>query len=92
MVYGGLPWLWSLSGEAVTALGYDAGNNEILQTVAFVAMGNVVSTILGLPWSAYFTFKVEQKHGFNKQVCVMSYLHSKFKRLEKKFHCAYLVA
>ena len=68
MVYGGLPWLWEAAGHAVAATGYDAASSEILQTVAFVAIGNVITTVIGLPWAAYFTFKVEQKHGFNKQV------------------------
>lgn len=67
MVYGGLPWLWEASGKMVEAIGYDSGSSEILQTVAFVCIGNVVTTIIGLPWCAYFTFRVEQKHGFNKQ-------------------------
>lgn len=28
----------------------------------------VYSTITGLPWNIYFTFVLEEKHGFNKQV------------------------
>ena len=67
MVYGGLPYLWNLSGEACARIGYESADNEILQTMIFVAIGNLISTVIGLSWSAYFTFKIEQKHGFNKQ-------------------------
>uniref|UniRef100_A0A2P2I4T7 CAAX prenyl protease n=1 Tax=Hirondellea gigas TaxID=1518452 RepID=A0A2P2I4T7_9CRUS len=80
MVYGGLPWLWELAGHAVEAVGYDSASSEILQTIAFVCIGNVVTTAIGLPWSAYFTFKIEQKHGFNKQTPGF-FIKDKFKKL-----------
>ncbi|MCL4139232.1 UNVERIFIED_CONTAM: hypothetical protein GTU68_015161 [Idotea baltica] len=66
MVFGGIPALWKLSETLVTSLNY-TGTSEIPQTLMFVTIGSGISFILGLPWSAYFTFKVEQKHGFNKQ-------------------------
>lgn len=64
---GGIPALWRIGGELVKKLGY-MGDSEIPQTLMFVSVGSLISFVLGLPWSAYFTFKVEQKHGFNKQV------------------------
>lgn len=66
MVCGGIPALWSLSGTILEWLGFST-ESEIAQTVVFVSAGSLISTIIGLPWAAYFTFKVEQKHGFNKQ-------------------------
>lgn len=66
MVYGGIPALWAASGHIIGWLGFSS-DAEISQTVAFVSLGSLISTVVHLPWSAYFTFKVEQKHGFNKQ-------------------------
>jgi STE24 endopeptidase len=31
----------------------------------------IYSKISDLPWSIYFTFVLEEKHGFNKQVCCL---------------------
>ena len=67
MLCGGFPALWNASGSVVQKLGYN-GESEIPQTVAFVCLGSLFNTVINLPWSAYFTFKIEQKHGFNKQV------------------------
>lgn len=68
MVFGGYPALWAASGKVAEWLGISAGA-EIPQTVVFVGLRSLLSTLINLPWSVYFTFKVEQKHGFNKQVC-----------------------
>ena len=67
MVFGGYSVLWAMSGKVVEWLGFPA-SGEIPQTVVFVGLRSVLSTIINLPWSVYFTFWVEQKHGFNKQV------------------------
>lgn len=67
MVCGAISGLWKVSGNLVNQLGY-TGINEIPQTLMFVSIGSTISFLIGIPWSAYFTFKVEQKHGFNKQV------------------------
>ncbi|XP_050693434.1 CAAX prenyl protease 1 homolog [Eriocheir sinensis] len=66
MVFGGYPALWAASGKVAEWLGMSAGA-EIPQTVVFVGLRSLLSTLINLPWSVYFTFKVEQKHGFNKQ-------------------------
>lgn len=66
MVYGGFPALWAASGQFIQWLGFSP-EAEIPQTVAFVCIGSLLNNIISLPWSAYYTFKVEQKHGFNKQ-------------------------
>jgi len=76
MVYQGFPYLWNLSGNILSALG---GSGEILQTVLFVAVGNTFSTLISLPWSTYFTFKIEQKHGFNNQT-LSFYFFDKLKK------------
>lgn len=34
-------------------------------------MGTTLSAILSLPWKMYSTFVIEERHGFNKQVCLV---------------------
>lgn len=65
--------LWAASGRVAEWLGFSAGA-EIPQTVVFVGLRSLLTTLINLPWSVYFTFWVEQKHGFNKQVCVCTLL------------------
>ena len=50
-----------------TDWGFEARDNEILVSLVFVLAFNVFNTIVGLPFSVYSTFVVEQKHGFNNQ-------------------------
>lgn len=66
MLCGGFPALWNFSGKVIQHFGFSE-DAEITQTIAFVVLGSVFNTVLSLPWTAYFTFKVEQKHGFNQQ-------------------------
>lgn len=66
MICGGIPALWSASSHLLNWLGFGT-DSEIAQTIMFVSVGSLISTVMNLPWAAYFTFKVEQKHGFNKQ-------------------------
>ena len=73
MVCGGIPALWSASGHLLEWLGVGT-TSEIAQTVMFISIGSLISSIMNLPWSAYFTFKVEQKHGFNKQVISVDFI------------------
>ena len=60
-----MPVLWSLSGHTLGWAGY---SGEIRQSMVFIFYTSVISLIVGLPWSLYGTFAVEQRHGFNKQV------------------------
>ncbi|KAK4300709.1 hypothetical protein Pmani_027109 [Petrolisthes manimaculis] len=69
MLYGGLPVFWSAAGKMSEWLGFSV-DSEVPQTVAFICLASAVNTVINLPWSVYFTFKVEQKHGFNKQTPV----------------------
>jgi len=41
---------------------------QILQSMVFALLGNVISLVLDLPWTLYFTFVIEERHGFNKMV------------------------
>jgi hypothetical protein len=60
---GALPWLWSATARAAPRL---AGAGEVPHTVAFALAAAVASALLEVPWSAYSTFVVEARNGFNK--------------------------
>ncbi|XP_037083127.1 CAAX prenyl protease 1 homolog [Pollicipes pollicipes] len=59
-----LPLVWSLSAHTLRWAEYDG---EIKQSMVFMLYSSLLSTVIGLPWSLYSTFAVEQRHGFNKQ-------------------------
>ena len=40
----------------------------------FVFYFMVFNQITALPWSYYYTFVLEEKHGFNKQVCFIEWI------------------
>lgn len=66
MLCGGFPALWNASGKLIQYFGFSE-DAEITQTVSFVFLGSIFNTVMSLPWITYFTFKIEQKHGFNQQ-------------------------
>ena len=41
---------------------------QLSQSMVFVELLLLYSTLTGLPWSIYSTFFLEARHGFNKQV------------------------
>ncbi|XP_041463404.1 CAAX prenyl protease 1 homolog [Lytechinus variegatus] len=66
LVLGGIPYLWMLAGKVTNRLGY-GHEYEITQSLAFMLLASVFSTVVGLPWVLYSTFVIEERHGFNKQ-------------------------
>ena len=44
---------------------------QITQSLVFMLLAMLFSTITDLPWSLYSTFVIEEKHGFNKQVSLL---------------------
>lgn len=53
-------------GESNASLGLSR-NDEIYRSMQFVLFFNIFNVVVGLPFSIYSTFILEQKHGFNKQ-------------------------
>ena len=45
---------------------------QIIQSLVFMLLAMLFSTITDLPWSLYSTFVIEEKHGFNKQVSLFT--------------------
>jgi len=58
---------WDYAVSATEKLGFQVQENEILTSIIFSFFLSIFSTILGLPFSIYREFVLEQKHGFNKQ-------------------------
>ncbi len=60
--------VWTLGGglEALNRLAMTYGHSEISSGLIFFALLGVISSVLALPHSLYFTFVIEEKYGFNK--------------------------
>ncbi|CAF1356871.1 unnamed protein product [Adineta ricciae] len=65
LLAGVLPWVWRKSGDILATYNYK--HHEILQSNVFILLFMVYSTLSGIPWSYYYHFVLEEKHGFNKQ-------------------------
>jgi STE24 endopeptidase len=70
LAVGGIPLLWSLSGWTTASLLGMGPENELSQSMVFVELLLLYSTLTGLPWSIYSIFFLEARHGFNKQTPV----------------------
>lgn len=66
LVFGGLPFLWNYSVHLLDSLGYGA-DYEILGSLVFLLLGTLYEMVVHLPFGMYYTFVIEEKHGFNKQ-------------------------
>ena len=54
------------------------GESEIYQSLMFLLIFNLFSTVINLPFSVYGTFVLEEKHGFNQQTA-MFYIKDQIK-------------
>jgi STE24 endopeptidase len=61
---GGFGWLEAHSMNISQAL---FGGGSIATGLVFFALLGLISLFFGLPFEAYYTFKIEEKHGFNRQ-------------------------
>jgi STE24 endopeptidase len=61
------PVAWRLARSSVQAIRPAWADNEYAVSVAFALLTAVFETVKGIPWSLYFTFVIEARHGFNKQ-------------------------
>eukprot|EP00735_Rhodelphis_limneticus_P003650 TRINITY_DN15143_c0_g1::TRINITY_DN15143_c0_g1_i1::g.30583::m.30583 TRINITY_DN15143_c0_g1::TRINITY_DN15143_c0_g1_i1::g.30583 ORF type:complete len:470 (+),score=80.87,sp/Q8RX88/FACE1_ARATH/54.33/4e-154,Peptidase_M48/PF01435.13/3e-52,DUF955/PF06114.8/6.5e+03,DUF955/PF06114.8/0.024,DUF955/PF06114.8/6.2e+02,SprT-like/PF10263.4/0.064,DUF4538/PF15061.1/3.1e+03,DUF4538/PF15061.1/0.049,Peptidase_M56/PF05569.6/1.5e+03,Peptidase_M56/PF05569.6/0.19,Peptidase_M43/PF05572.8/0.22,DUF3671/PF12420.3/0.75,DUF367 len=66
LLFGGLPFLWVASLQILNYFGYDE-SYEILRSIVFTLCYSLWETLIGIPWSIYSTFVIEEKYGFNKQ-------------------------
>ncbi|KAG9510883.1 CAAX prenyl protease 1-like protein, partial [Fragariocoptes setiger] len=84
-----LPLLWSKSGELRDRLHLQSSSdsvvlNEITQSLIFTLISTLLSALVGLPFSLYSTFVIEERHGFNKQTLGF-YAKDKVKKLLVSF-------
>jgi STE24 endopeptidase len=68
LLIGVLPWLWKKSGHILA--NYNYNYHEILQSIIFISIVMIYSTLSSIPWSYYYHFVLEEKHGFNKQTTI----------------------
>ncbi|XP_070568575.1 CAAX prenyl protease 1 homolog [Ptychodera flava] len=66
LLLGGIPFVWHFAGRMTGYFGYGP-EYEIMQSLGFIFLSMIYSTVTGTPWSMYSTFVIEEKHGFNKQ-------------------------
>ncbi|KAH0605105.1 uncharacterized protein H6S33_005087 [Morchella sextelata] len=62
-----LPKLWNLTGIWVIKYAPAQFSGEISKSLVFFVVFNLITTVIGLPFSYYKTFVLEEKFGFNKQ-------------------------
>ena len=67
LTYNVYPFLWNLTGFWVAAYAPTGWRGEIVRSLVFAFTYSWVETLLGLPWSLYYHFVLEEKFGFNKQ-------------------------
>ncbi|KAG9285367.1 hypothetical protein G9A89_010842 [Geosiphon pyriformis] len=70
IVFDLLPWMWRISGNLLEYAGYDQ-SYEIVQSCIFVAIWGFISFTISLPTSLYYTFVIEERHGFNKMTIAL---------------------
>ena len=64
---GVLPMLWDAAGEAVDSLAPEQwASSSLAQSLCFLALSQLWSTLLSVPFSVYRQFVIEEAHGFNK--------------------------
>ncbi|CAM9665580.1 unnamed protein product [Ascophyllum nodosum] len=66
-LWGLMPWLWDMSEGLVTKWGFGEWGGDIPTSLVFLGLTLIIQTLVGLPFSLYSTFVVEERHGFNKQ-------------------------
>lgn len=66
LLLGYMPWLWDTSGTLLAHVP-QLPQGTIARSIVCFLIDGFLRTIIGLPWSAYSAFVVEQRHGFNKQ-------------------------
>jgi STE24 endopeptidase len=66
LLLGWMPYAWDIATQWCTFIGLDS-SNEIYVSLMFLVVTSIKDEIIGLPFSLYRTFVIEEKHGFNKQ-------------------------
>ena len=70
LVYFVMPFFWSWSIKVVEACGLTA-EHETAVSIVFLNSFTMFQTIISQPWSIYFQFVIEERHGFNKMSAML---------------------
>ena len=65
LAFGGLGFVEGLSNELSASISSSA--SSIVTGLIFFGLLGAASSLMGLPFELWYTFKLEQKHGFNRQ-------------------------
>lgn len=66
ILFDGLLFFWMQAKVLTQYIGLE--ENELISSAAFLLLMNIFNTLTSLPFSIYYHFVLEEKHGFNKQV------------------------
>lgn len=64
--YDVYPRLWAIAGLALSKWAPERFQGEITQSLVFAFGYSFIETVIGLPFSYYYNFVLEQHYGFNK--------------------------
>ncbi|CAF1008983.1 unnamed protein product [Brachionus calyciflorus] len=67
LYYGALPYVWNLCSRQLANFDQPWLNSEITKSCLFLTYFMLYGQITSQPWSIYYNFVIEEKHGFNKQ-------------------------
>lgn len=67
LLAGFLPYVWDKSVDLGQRYFEWDESHEIKITLVFLFIVTMIGTVTGLPFELYSTFRIEKKHGFNKQ-------------------------
>lgn len=68
LLSGFYPYIWDAACRCGSVrFGWSDGVDEIKITLLFLGIVTLVGTVTSLPFELYSTFRIEKKHGFNKQ-------------------------
>lgn len=66
ILLNGHAYFWNLSHSVLLALNLPP-DNEIVRSMVFTVILSSFSTLVDMPFTIYYTFWLEERHGFNKQ-------------------------
>jgi len=80
--FGVLPFLWSYSNQLLAKFGYSDAY-EVSASIVFIILLLGINLVSNLPFELYYTFVLEEKHGFNKMTLQL-FISDKIKVLDKE--------
>lgn len=70
LVHFVMPFFWAKAIMVVEACGLTA-EHETVVSIVFLNAFTLFQSLIGQPWSLYFQFVIEERHGFNKMTSML---------------------